>query len=242
MSDKSISYDVNGITEDLLRSRIDFYKVLSSNFLYAPDEERVRRFLSPDMIKNLDTLFGSAVSRMFIEFTEQIRDPKEDSISLRQEFMDLFKVPTGRYVAPYESVYRSSGKECAKRVSGMLMSEITVDVQRWYRLAAAEIASDAGELPDHIGMEFGFMAYLCEKEKSFAHNRDTQRATRAREMQKDFLATHILTWITMLRDKIREHSILSYYPAIAELAVAFAHLDKDFLYETLSGQTLPNPP
>ena len=58
---------------------------------------------------------------------------------LDQEYMDLFVVPTSRYVAPYESVFRdhwllppvlkrgSNPGETGRTVKGLLMGESTLD-------------------------------------------------------------------------------------------------------------------
>jgi TorA maturation chaperone TorD len=137
-----------------------------------------------------------------------------------QEFMALFKVPGGRYVAPYESVFRDFREIEGQRVGGLLLGQSAVDVQKWYRLAALEFKDDCKELPDHIALELEYLAHLCGKEREFAAAGDESHMRRAQEMQRDFLAAHVCSWIGALRDRIVEKAEGSFYRAVADLVVA----------------------
>lgn len=149
----------------------------------------------------------------------------ETEHATRQEFMNLFKVPGGQYVAPYESAYRDTREIEGQQVSGLLMGPSAIDVQKWYRLAALEIAPSVRELPDHIALELGYLAHLGRKESEFAASGDSSRHTRAREMQRDFLAAHVASWIGTLRDKLYEKSENDYFRAVADLAADFVRRD-----------------
>jgi len=143
------------------------------------------------------------------------------SRAARREFTNLFLVPGGQHIAPYESVFRDTREIDGREVSGLLMGQSALDVQQWYRLAALEISRDFKELPDHIGLEFHYLAYLCDREQAFGDAGDTAKQTRAREMQRDFLKAHVLSWLGDLAEKIRATAVLPLYPAIASLAVEF---------------------
>jgi TorA maturation chaperone TorD len=144
---------------------------------------------------------------------------------VRQAFMDLFKVPGGKYVTPYESVYRDSRENDGAQVSGLLMGASAIDAQRWYRLGTAEITDQIKELPDHIAVEFGFMAYLSRKEQEFFSIRDDIHFRRSREMQRDFLASHILSWFGALCGRVTEKSDHLYFPSLCRFALDFAQRD-----------------
>jgi len=143
-----------------------------------------------------------------------------DPQACEQEFMALFKVPGGRYVAPYESVFRDTHEIGGQRVGGLLLGQSAIDVQKWYRLAALEFKDDCKELPDHIALELEYLAHLCSKEHEFTAAGDESHMRRAQEMQRDFLAAHICSWIGALRDRIVEKAKGSFYRTVADMAVA----------------------
>ena len=164
------------------------------------------------------------------------------SRAARLEFTNLFLVPGGQHIAPYESVFRDTREIEGKEISGMLMGQSALDVQQWYRLAALEISSDFKELPDHIGLEFHYLAYLCDREQAFGDAGDYAKQTRAREMQRDFLKAHVLSWLGDLAEKIRAKAALPLYPAIASLAVEFCQNDLATLESALGpscGKSVP---
>ncbi len=143
-----------------------------------------------------------------------------DPQACEQEFMALFKVPGGRYVAPYESVFRDIHEIEGQRVGGLLLGQSAVDVQKWYRLAALEFKDDCKELPDHIALELEYLAHLCGKACEFTAAGDEAHLRRALEMQRDFLAAHICSWIGALRDRIVEKTRSAFYRTVADMAVA----------------------
>ncbi len=145
---------------------------------------------------------------------------KYDPQTCQQEFMALFKVPGGPYVAPYESVFRDIHEIEGQRVGGLLLGQSAIDVQKWYRLAALEFKDDCKELPDHIALELEYLAHLCGKEREFTAAGDESHMRRAQEMQRDFLAAHVCSWIGALRDRIVEKAKSSFYSTVADMAVA----------------------
>jgi TorA maturation chaperone TorD len=160
-----------------------------------------------------------------------------------QEFMALFKVPGGRYVAPYESVFRDVREIEGQRVGGLLLGQSAVDVQKWYRLAALEFKDDCKELPDHIALELEYLAHLCGKECEFTAAGDAARVRRAQEMQRDFLAAHVCSWIGALRDRIVEKARSPFYGTVADMAVAFTTRHLSALEQTIGpSQRSSSPP
>jgi TorA maturation chaperone TorD len=147
--------------------------------------------------------------------------------------MNLFKVPGASYVAPYESVFRDTRDVAGQQVKGLLMGQSTVDVQKWYRLAALEFSEECKDLPDHICLELDYLAHLCSKEAKFGAEGDAPRLTRAWEMERDFLAAHVVSWVSMLRDKIHGKSQNAYFRAVTDMAVDFTHRDLATLEQLL---------
>lgn len=168
--------------------------------------------------------------------------PEDLERTAHREFMNLFKVPGGQYVTPYESVFRDTREIAGRPVKGLLMGQAAVDVQKWYRLAAMDISDEYKDLPDHICLELDYLAHLCAKEQGFATTGDTAKLQRAWEMQRDFLAAHVVSWLGVLRDRIHEKSQNAYFRAIADIAVEFTQRDLATLEELLGpsgGESAP---
>ncbi|ODU25250.1 MAG: hypothetical protein ABS95_00550 [Verrucomicrobia bacterium SCN 57-15] len=213
--------------QDLAESaaaRRDFYRFLSAAFLAAPEPEFLAHLRDSSFQTALEESFSPAVLENFRRLW-QAMDADDFLRSARQEFANLFQIPGGQYASPYESVFRDRREIEGQEVFGLLMGQSAIDVQQWYRLAALEIRDDFKELPDHIGLEFHYLAYLCEKELEFARSGDASKQARAREMQRDFLKAHVLSWLSGLAEKISAKATLPLYPAIATLAAEFCQGD-----------------
>lgn len=175
---------------ELAPARQTVYALLAGAFSAPPSAETFAAWRDLASRDEAAVLLADAV--VSIHRIAEIAAANSDSErQARQEFMSLFKVPGGQYLAPYESVYRDTRDIEGQQVSGLLMGQSAIDVQKWYRLAALEISDSCRDLPDHIGLEFSYLAHLCRKEQEFLADGDKQRLHRAREMQRDFLAAHL---------------------------------------------------
>lgn len=209
----------------LAPARREVYAFLSSAFAEPPSEESLAALRSDVFLSSAAAMFSEQTLTTFRRYGEAagyIGDLKDQA---HQEFMNLFKVPGGQYVSPYESVYRDTRDVAGQRVKGLLMGPSAVDVQKWYRLAAVEICDEYKDLPDHVCLELNYLAHLCAKEQEFASTKDWAKLARAWEMQRDFLAAHVVTWLGELRDKIHEKSHNAYFRALADMAVEFTQRD-----------------
>jgi len=225
-------------------ARRDLYRFLSTAFLAEPSPELLAHLRDDSFQAALAEWFSPAVGADFRRVAEAM-DAERFSDSARLEFTNLFLVPGGQHIAPYESVFRDRREVDAREVSGLLMGQSALDVQQWYRLAALEISGDFKELPDHIGLEFHYLAYLCDREQAFGDAGDSAKQTRAREMQRDFLKAHVLAWLGDLSEKIRAKAALPLYPAIASLAVEFCQSDLGTLESVVGpscGRSVPAYP
>lgn len=209
---------------ELASARRDLYRFLSAAFFAEPSPELLAHLRDDALQAALADWFSADVVESFERVSEAM-GAEGFSNSARLEFTNLFLVPGGQHIAPYESVFRDRREIEGREVSGLLMGQSALDVQKWYRLAALEISGDFKELPDHIGLEFHYLAYLCEKEMEFGDAGNAAKQTRAREMQRDFLKAHVLSWLGDLAGKIRAKATLPLYPAIASLAVEFCQVD-----------------
>jgi TorA maturation chaperone TorD len=210
---------------ELSRARRDVYAFLGSAFLAPPGEQYLRALADEEFVAGADELFDSGVLDSLRQYATAAMQTAELQQGARQEFMNLFKVPGGQYITPYESVFRDARDVAGKHVKGLLMGQSAVNVQKWYKLAAVEISDEYKDLPDHIGLELNFLAHVCRKEQEFAAADDQARLTRAWEIERDFLAAHVVSWAIPLRDKLYGKSQHAYFRTVADLLVEFTKRD-----------------
>ncbi len=216
------------------------YAFLSSAYAEPPSLEVLGAIRDEGFVGLAAELFGERALVPIREFAARPVDAVTLQAEARQAFMNLFKVPGAQYVTPYESVYRDAHEVAGEPTMGLLMGQSAIDVQKWYRLAAVEISDEYKDLPDHICLELNYLAHLCGKEQAFAAAGDQPMLTRAWEMQRDFLASHVVSWVRGLRDKIYEKSQHPYYRAVADMTVEFAQRDLATLEDVL-GRSEGNP-
>ncbi len=209
----------------LSEARQGVYAFLSSAFAKPPSSESLAALRGEGFLSSAADLFSEQTATPLRQYAEAAEHTAELERQAHQEFMCLFKVPGGQYITPYESVFRDTRDVAGKQVKGLLMGQSAVDVQKWYRLAALDISEEYKDFPDHICLEFNYLTHVCGKEREFAGAGDDPKLTRAWEMQRDFLAAHVVSWIDALRDKLYDKSQHTYFRAIADLAVEFSKRD-----------------
>ncbi len=114
------------------RSRGQLYRCLASTFLRPPGDTLVAPFLDGAILAALDGRFGDDAVAELDRFRQ---DFDGDYEALDQEYQSLFVVPLGRYVTPYEAVYRDERVVEDEVVRGLLMGPSTVAVTALYREA-----------------------------------------------------------------------------------------------------------
>ncbi len=221
----NVAEDLRARLSDLSGARCDAYAFMGSAFLSPPTEQTFRAVGNEEFRAGAAELFGMKA----LELLQQYANPTEQAAELRrqahQEFMNLFKVPGGQYITPYQSVFCDALEVSGKRLKGLLMGQSAINVQKWYRLAAVEISDEYKDLPDHIGLELNFLAHVCTKEQEFSRNGDQARLTRAWEIERDFLSAHVVSWAEQLRDKLYDKSQHAFFRAVADLLVEFSKRD-----------------
>jgi TorA maturation chaperone TorD len=226
----------------LSSARQETYTFLSDAFARPPSPENLSHLQSDAFFTSACDLFSEGALAPLREWAQTDATLEDLCQVVRTEFMNLFKVPGGQYVAPYESVYRDMGQIAGQPVTGRLMGPSVIDVQKWYRLATVEISGEYMDLPDHICLELRYLAHLCGKEQEFSSAGGDAKLERAWEMQRDFMAGHVTNWIGALRDKVHENSNSAYYRAVADMVVEFTARDLATLEDLLGpseGKSFP---
>jgi TorA maturation chaperone TorD len=202
------------------------YRFFSAVYLSPPREDLLRQLADTEFLEGLSRLFGADIVADLQSFSETT-DLEHESETLNLEFMDLFAVPTGRYVVPFEDVYRGKGS------SGPLLGEQAIAVIRSYREAGAEMDREIKELPTHVGVELAFMSFLCEREAVAViegaeappeRDPDADRS-RYRSLQTRFLRDHLNSWFPSLSSEIQARAASPLYRGLAIITEKFLYLD-----------------
>lgn len=214
------------------QARERLYHFLAAAFLRPLTPEALHQLTNPEVLNELAQAFGEEAIGALRDYAAT--SPGEAAAqSLQQEFMDLFAVPGGRYVTPFEDVYRGASPE---RKLGPLLGEHAVAVRRLYRAAGGEVEAHCKELPTHIGVELAFMSFLCAEEVAARMDIGgpfpgddgagaTARGDRCRALQLRFLREHLNAWFPQLNRAIRERAASGMYRGLGELTQAVLERD-----------------
>jgi TorA maturation chaperone TorD len=169
-------------------ARGQFYGYLAGAYLRPPTAQSVSPFLDDVVLRQLAEQFGAdAVAEL-----EQFRSRFDGSWdTLDQEYQSLFTVPLGRYVTPYEAVYRDERVVDGEVVHGLLMGPSTLAVKAIYRDAGVEMADTGGAV------------------------------ARAQALQRRLLQEHLRQWAPRLCERIRANAPGPFYRGIVALTEAF---------------------
>jgi TorA maturation chaperone TorD len=218
------------------QTRQQLYHFLAAAYLRPLTTAALRHLQDPGVLRELATLVGEDAIADLKDFSACAGTGAEEE-ELRQEFMDLFAVPAGRYVTPFEDVYRGAS---ADRKLGPLLGEHAVAVSRLYRVAGADLDARCEELPTHVGVELAFMSFLCEREAEAVLGRGIEAPSKGEEsdpapsayyraLQHRFLHEHLNAWFSQLSGAIRERATSGLYRGIAALTHAVLRQDAAWL-------------
>lgn len=228
-------------------ARSNSYKFLSGIYLQPPTLELIEQLNNSEIMSEFLSLLSSDYVKDFKEYVE-LKNNQSYMAQLKQEFMNLFVVPTGSYVVPFEDIYRGMRND-GEQEFGPLMGERAVAVTRIYREAGAELEKTCKELPTHVGVELSFMNYLCAREAEIIREEKSENQAGERtnsnneigseygiimvEIYQDyqfrFLKNHLTTWFPQLCQTIQEKSSLPFYKGMALITKAFIQQDFDYL-------------
>ncbi len=177
--------------------RSSSYRLLSNLLLIDPE---------PEFLLKVKSVLEEA-GGLFREMAESIGGDEESYLTLRLDFTKTLIL----YVHPYESVFLDP--------SGLLCSDVSSEVYRFYRRAGFEpdLASARVRCGDHLGVEMAFMAELVDRGDL--------------ELQVKFLEEHLARWGPLAGLAISSTASTTFYKL---LGVAIAHFilsDYEYLKE-----------
>ena len=123
-----------------------------------------------------------------------------DVEQLLDEYERLLVGPGRVACGPYESLWRGDGP---RREQGRLMGAASADVLRIYRDLGIAVRADAGELPDHLALEWEALAYAFEQD--------------AAEASAELARAHLAVWMPPFCDAVAAETASPFYAALARL-------------------------
>jgi len=197
---------------NLLSGRRSSYLFLAGIYANELTPHDLKKMGKSGMIKVLST-WGCTHAKEFLE------DPNSVAMeNLACEYCRLFLGP-GPHIFPCESLFWVNGKR-------EMWGTAALEVRDFYRQYGLEIGEQISLAPDHISVEFQFMAKLIEQEL-FAMNRpDSEKRTHAIAPQKEFFDNHIARWVPKFCNKVIEVANEEFYQAIARFTKDFVEMEK----------------
>ena len=215
-------------------ARGNMYRFFSTIYLQAPTEDLVLNMMDAEFLEELASLFSASPVPELNSYAESV-DLENDFAAIQQDYMDLFAVPAGRYVTPFEDVYRGTRMD-GNQERGPLLGVQAIAVKLMYRMAGAEIDRACKELPTHIGVELAFMNFLCDREAAAINAESATVPPNAqssiessisiyRELQRRFLQAHLNDWFPQLSQTIQEKARTPFYRALSQVTEEFIARD-----------------
>jgi len=215
-------------------ARGNMYRFLATIYLQAPTKDLVLNMIDAEFLVELASLFSGSPVPELTNYAGNV-DLENDLAAIQQDYMDMFAVPAGRYVTPFEDVYRGTRMD-GNQERGPLLGVQAIAVKIMYRIAGAEMDRACKELPTHIGVELAFMSFLCDSEAAAINDEratvppDKETSTESRisiyrELQRRFLQAHLNDWFPQLSQAIQEKATTPFYRTLAQVTEEFIARD-----------------
>ena len=160
------------------RRLADLLLFAAGYFLAGPDERSHALLTDPAWLAGLRRarLLGRGI---------EVRDPTTVS-SHRQQFAELFRIPSDRYVAPVEQAFRDAKATVDDSAVGECLAV--------YQAAGYELAPYAHIQADHLGHQLRFVHAVLTREADCLERGDTAAAATVASWRRGFLADHGRWW------------------------------------------------
>lgn len=207
---------------DLGKARAELYRFFATLFLNQPTQEILDGVLSDQGASALEALFPDdpSVGR-FRKLVENYRNGHNKAEEFLLDYEAMFRVPGEAYIHPYESVYRHesySNGGVKKATVHMVWAQ---EVAKLYEAEGLAPREGFSELPDHLGVELEFMAFLCHRAAEAVASGDHKEAEIFGSKQREFLQNHLLRWSEKCLMMMKEKASTPLYRHLASLLKSF---------------------
>jgi TorA maturation chaperone TorD len=203
----------NRSTSETALARNSIYGLLQFFFRNTPDIAFVNMLKMPQMIQKLQDIGLN-------NFEIELRNTPAGVIAekLLNDYTNLFIIPGCRIPL---------NESAAKGDDGSFLGKPAMDIKR--KVTALEIAIDESwtGFPDHISIHFELMKKLNEQESNCLDIKDFDNAEKCRNLQREFVKLHLLTWVPDICNKIIEKAGTSFYRELAALTKDFLEFERE---------------
>lgn len=205
--------------------RAETYRFFAGLCLRPPSGDLVSMIRDRSILAEMKVENNSKGYEEMLDFVNEAAAMQDLQNELEAEHAALFALPSG--VIPHEGTFLD--KEM--RLGG----KVTASVRQFYEKAGAEVLNGCVEMPDHLGMELDFMAFLCRMEAELRMKKDLSALQRCVELQAQFLEEHLFKWAVQCCEKIIEQTSLGFYRAVAYLIMEFLRAEEEYVAYIFSG-------
>jgi len=251
MISTGLSKDEQQLEQQNVQIREAVYSFLGAIYLQPISEASLRKICDELFLNDLAEVLPGEATAEFQYFLSNLDASSltNELTALKKTYMSLFAVPTGRYVSPFEDIYRGKTSD-GQLQRGPLLGVRAIAAKRLYREAGAQMDNCCRELPNHIGVELSFMHFLCEQEAAalidnhVTDQKDTDASVFSlaeiyRAYQIRFLREHLTQWFPLLNEEIQSKSDHVFYRSISNMTQAYLQQDLAILKQQFINR-IPN--
>jgi len=199
-----------------LQSNAAIFNLLAQAFNY-PDTDLIESLCGGDFITILHDAVGhlnlkGSLTAEFTDLEKPYVSPAQVKeallLEMEKDYTRMFFSSKPRLVYLFESVHKE----------GKLLQDSTFEIARLYYDAGLNLVDDFKLPPDHIAVEFEFMAYLYFNEIEAVKQGNRENEDYARKLQKDALEKHLITFGQAFAEKVTMHARTTFYKSMAKVA------------------------
>lgn len=212
-----------------LRGRV--YRFLSSIYLQPVSRDFTRRVVDKSLYPDLSAIsFVKMLPADIVEGTELMKkfanNSRGKSVEVLSRELSVERIhlfggisPSYGPPPPYEAVYKE----------GRVIGESTMEALRKYLKAGVRLSDECREMPDHIGIELGFMQFLCEREFKAWRSGKFNDVIEYLTMEREFMNEHMAKWIPAFCDEAIIQTKDDFYLGISKITRGFIALDQELI-------------
>ncbi|MEY8461100.1 molecular chaperone TorD family protein [Eggerthellaceae bacterium 24-137] len=126
---------------------------------------------------------------------------------------------------PFESVYTSEKR--------LLMQEARDEVAAIFKAEGFTVVAGWRDPEDHIGLELSYMQMMSQWCAKVLREGREESARQLLEKQRNFMADHIISWVPMMLDDMREKTQTDFYRGLSFLTEGLLMTDAELLDDVL---------
>ncbi|MCF0228139.1 MAG: molecular chaperone TorD family protein [Parasporobacterium sp.] len=198
----------------LMSARGNVYRFLARIFILEVDKKLLNDMKKMTFPESDESDIGDGYAKLKAYLAEA---SEENIIDTEVDYAKVFLAAgeaTGLAAFPYESIYTSKKK--------MMNESCTSDAEKYYAARGLKAKAGMYKIPDdHVGLEFEFMAVLCEEAASAADSENEAAYEKALKDQKEFFDRHIRKWVPVFCNDVIKYARTDFYKAVGMITRGF---------------------